>query len=96
MSLRKRIEKYRCSGGAADLVKVEVLVPPSARDDVLRLAAKLRWPSGYRSPYPPAFQSDWIESCSVSLIPVGEFGTYFFDALAIMSLAMVAASSRMS
>src|SRR4051812_40879108 len=41
-SVRKRIEKYRRSGGAADLVKVEVLVPPSARDDVLRLAAKLR------------------------------------------------------
>jgi hypothetical protein len=42
MSVRKRIEKYRSSGGAADLVKVEVLVPPSARDDVLRLAARLR------------------------------------------------------
>ncbi|MEA2883946.1 MAG: hypothetical protein QOH32_3202 [Bradyrhizobium sp.] len=42
MSVRKRIEKYRSSGGAADLVKVEVLVPPSSRADVLRLAAKLR------------------------------------------------------
>jgi hypothetical protein len=42
MPVRERIEKYRNSGGAADLVKVEVLVPPSARDDVLRLAAKLR------------------------------------------------------
>jgi hypothetical protein len=42
MSVRKRIEKYRSSGGAADLVKVEVLVPSSARDDVLRLAARLR------------------------------------------------------
>ena len=42
MSVRKRIEKYHSSGGAADLVKVEVLVPPSARDDVLRLAARLR------------------------------------------------------
>jgi hypothetical protein len=42
MSVRKRIEKYRRSGGAADLVKVEVLVPPSVRDDVLRLAARLR------------------------------------------------------
>ena len=42
MSARKRIEKYRSSGGAADLVKVEVLVPPSSRADVLRLAAKLR------------------------------------------------------
>jgi hypothetical protein len=42
MSVRKRIEKYRSTGGAADLVKVEVLVPPSARDDILRLAARLR------------------------------------------------------
>ena len=42
MSVRKRIEKYRSSGGAADLVKVEILVPPSAREDVLRLAARLR------------------------------------------------------
>jgi hypothetical protein len=42
MSTRKRIEKYHSSGGAADLVKVEVLVPSSGREDVLRLAAKLR------------------------------------------------------
>src|SRR5882757_137038 len=42
MSVRRRIEKYHSSGGAADLVKVEVLVPPSAREDVLRLAARLR------------------------------------------------------
>jgi hypothetical protein len=42
MTVRQRIEKYRSSGGAADLVRVEVLVPPSARDDVLRLAAKFR------------------------------------------------------
>ena len=42
MSVRKRIEKYRRSGGASDLVRVEVLVPSSARDDVLRLAERLR------------------------------------------------------
>jgi hypothetical protein len=42
VSVRERIEKYRSSGGAADLVKVEVLVPPSSREDVLRLAARLR------------------------------------------------------
>jgi hypothetical protein len=42
MPFRQRIEKYRRSGGAADLVRVEVLVPPSARDDVIRLAARLR------------------------------------------------------
>jgi hypothetical protein len=42
MSVRKRIEKYRRSGGAADLVRVEVLVPASARDEVLRLAESLR------------------------------------------------------
>jgi hypothetical protein len=42
VSVRKRVEKYRRSGGAADLVRVEVLVPSSARDDVLRLAERLR------------------------------------------------------
>jgi len=42
MPIRQRIEKYRGSGGAADLVRVEVLVPPSGRDDVIRLAARLR------------------------------------------------------
>jgi len=42
VSIRKRIEKYRRSGGAADLVRVEVLVPSSTRDDVLRLAERLR------------------------------------------------------
>jgi hypothetical protein len=42
MPVRQRIEKYRRSGGASDLVRVEVLVPPSARDDVIRLAARLR------------------------------------------------------
>ena len=42
MAIRERIEKYRNSGGASDLVRVEVLVPAAARDDVLRLAARLR------------------------------------------------------
>lgn len=42
MAVRQRIEKYRSSGGAADLVRVEVLVPPFAREAVLRLAAQLR------------------------------------------------------
>jgi hypothetical protein len=42
LSVQKRIAKYRRSGGAADLVRVEVLVPLSARDDVLRLAERLR------------------------------------------------------
>src|ERR1700716_2941392 len=42
MPVRQRIEKYRRSGGAADLLRVGVLVPPSARDDILRLAASLR------------------------------------------------------
>jgi hypothetical protein len=42
MSIQQRIEKYRRSGGAADLVRVEVLVPSSSRGDVLRLAERLR------------------------------------------------------
>jgi hypothetical protein len=39
---RQRIEKYRNEGGAADFVRVEVLIPPSARDEVLAMAAGLR------------------------------------------------------
>jgi hypothetical protein len=41
-SARQRIAKYRVEGGAADLVRVEVLIPPSARDEVLAMAAELR------------------------------------------------------
>jgi hypothetical protein len=42
MTARKRIERYRNSGGAADLVRVEVLVPEQARREVIELAARLR------------------------------------------------------
>jgi hypothetical protein len=42
MGVRERIEKYRKSGGAADLVRVEVLVPASQRDEILAKAAELR------------------------------------------------------
>ncbi|MBC7576619.1 hypothetical protein [Tardiphaga sp.] len=42
MTARDRIKKYRRCGGAADLVRVEVLVPSLARDEVLRLAERLR------------------------------------------------------
>jgi hypothetical protein len=42
MPVRQRIAKYRSSGGAADLVRVEVLVPSSGRDEVVRLAERLR------------------------------------------------------
>jgi hypothetical protein len=39
---RKRVKKYRSEGGAADLVRVEVLVPPSARSEILATASRLR------------------------------------------------------
>jgi hypothetical protein len=39
---RKRVKKYRSEGGAADLARVEVLVPPSARNEILAMAAHLR------------------------------------------------------
>ena len=39
---RKRVERYRKEGGAADLVRVEVLVPPAARDEIVTLASRLR------------------------------------------------------
>jgi hypothetical protein len=39
---RHRMEKYRKEGGAADLVRVEVLVPPAARDEIVAIASRLR------------------------------------------------------
>jgi hypothetical protein len=42
MSAQKRVQKYRSVGGAADLARVEVLVPPSARDEVVAFASRLR------------------------------------------------------
>lgn len=39
---RSRVEKYRREGGAADLVRVEVLVPPQARAQILAAASRLR------------------------------------------------------
>ncbi len=42
IAARKRVKKYRSEGGAADLARVEVLVPPSARKEILEHAARLR------------------------------------------------------
>ena len=42
MSARKRVQKYRSVGGAADLARVEVLVPPAMRDQVIAFASRLR------------------------------------------------------
>jgi hypothetical protein len=38
----RRVKRYRSEGGAADLVRVEVLIPPSAREEILALASRLR------------------------------------------------------
>lgn len=42
MGIRERIQRYKSEGAAADLVRVEVLVPPDSRDQVLTLAERLR------------------------------------------------------
>ena len=42
MAARQRVKKYRSEGGAADLARVEVLVPPSAREEILAVASRLR------------------------------------------------------
>jgi hypothetical protein len=42
IAARRRVKKYRSEGGAADLVRVEVLVPPAARDEILAMATRLR------------------------------------------------------
>jgi hypothetical protein len=39
---RQRVKKYRSEGGAADLARVEVLVPPSSREEILAVASRLR------------------------------------------------------
>jgi hypothetical protein len=42
IAAHKRVKKYRSEGGAADLARVEVLVPPSARNEILAIASRLR------------------------------------------------------
>ncbi|MBB3607744.1 hypothetical protein [Rhizobium sp. BK602] len=42
MAARDRIQRYRESGGASDLVRVEVLVPAARRHDILSHAAEMR------------------------------------------------------
>jgi hypothetical protein len=42
MAIRDRIRKYREEGGAAGLVRVEVLVPPEGRAAMLAAASALR------------------------------------------------------
>lgn len=42
MSKSLRQERYKTTGGAADLVKVETLVPAACRAQILELASKLR------------------------------------------------------
>jgi hypothetical protein len=39
---RQRIKKYHSERGTADLARVEVLVPPSARKEILAAASRLR------------------------------------------------------
>jgi hypothetical protein len=41
-SASKRVRKYRAVGGAADLARVEVLVPPASRDEILAIGAQMR------------------------------------------------------
>ena len=41
-AVHQRVKRYRTEGGAADLARVEVLVPPLAREQILEFAARLR------------------------------------------------------
>lgn len=41
-SARQRVSKYRSEGAGADLARVEVLVPPAARKEILAMASRLR------------------------------------------------------
>ena len=42
MANRDRVKRYKTEGAAADLVRVEVLVPPNKRGQIVNLAALLR------------------------------------------------------
>lgn len=42
MSARERVRRYRETGAASDLVRVEVLVPASRRDAIVAEAARVR------------------------------------------------------
>ncbi len=42
MGVRERIQRYKTEGAAVGLARVEVLVPPEGRGQVLALAARLR------------------------------------------------------
>lgn len=42
MGVRERIRRYKTTGAAAGLSRVEVLVPPGSRDQILSLAQRLR------------------------------------------------------
>lgn len=42
MGVRERIRRYRTTGAAADLIRVEVLVPKESRGEILSLAERLR------------------------------------------------------
>ncbi len=42
MGVRERIQRYRTTGAAADLIRVEVLVPKKSRGEILSLAERLR------------------------------------------------------
>ncbi len=42
MPVKERIKRYRETGGASDLVRVEVLVPKARRDDIVNVAAEFR------------------------------------------------------
>ncbi|TIX88966.1 hypothetical protein [Rhizobium sp. P44RR-XXIV] len=42
MAVRDRIQRYKESGGASDLVRVEVLVPEARRGEILSQAARMR------------------------------------------------------
>ena len=61
MSARDRIRKYRSTGGAADLVRVEVLVPKSGKARILAEAAELRAKSRERKLMLEAEMSRLIE-----------------------------------
>jgi hypothetical protein len=84
MSVQDRIKRYRSAGGAADLVRVEVLVPPGSRDEILSQAAAMR--SSYRQR-----RARLEESIEVAVM---RYGVRVLDNIDLSRLASVEEKAR--
>ena len=84
MSVKDRIKKYRETGGASDLVRVEVLVPSASRDDIVRAAAELR----------SAHRAEKIQLLEFIKIATERYGLRVFDNIDLEKLSDLSEKAR--